>query len=175
MKYSLEIILLFIFISCKTKTEINTNVVSKKLPNNKIIKILKTEETATHIGVFTHSNYGSTYHFNYQFTIDKNDIIWKNKGTAVPKKIIFCQDSVYVKYLQKKIISYQQIYNDTLKQIKHKDTIVEKYDQFIDNRYFFKWFGDVNWISISKNKYNSKKISCNEYSIPNDNDFKMIK
>ena len=173
MKYYFKITILILLISCKTETKINTNVVSKKLPNNKILKVIKTEKIQTHIGIFTHSNYGSTYDFKYQFTVNNNEIIWKNRGSAIPKKIIFCKDSIFIKYLQKKSISSQQILNDTIKQTKIKDTIIERYDQYIDNRYFFKWFGDVNWINISKNKYNSKKISCNEYSIPNDNDFAL--
>ncbi len=168
-------ILLLIFISCKTETEINTNVTSKQLPNNKLLEVLKKEKTATQRGIFTNSNYGSTYSFEYQFTINKNEVIWKDKGSAVPKTILFCNDTPYIKYLQKKSIAYQQIRNDTIYSTKYKDTIIEKYDKFIDNRYFFKWFGKVSWLAISKEKYNTKKSSCNEYTIPNDEDFKNIK
>ena len=166
-------ILLLIFTSCKTETEINTNVTSKQLPNNKLLEVLKTEKTATQRGIFTHSDYGSTYSFKYQFTINKNEVIWKDKGSVIPKTILFCNDTPYIKYAQKKSIAYQQFPNDTI--VKYKDTIVEKYDEFIDNRYFFKWLGDVSWQTISKEDYNAKKESCNEYTIPNDEDFKHIK
>ncbi|GEM_PF-2185729 len=174
MKYFFSITLLLL-LSCKTETEINTNVTSQLLPNNKLIKVLKKEKTATQRGVFTHTNYSSTYSFKYQFTINTNEVIWKNKGSALPKTIVFCNDTIYIKYLQKKSVPYQQIRNDTVNQTKYKDTIVEKYDKFIDNRYFFKWFGKTFWSSISKEKYNAKKSSCNAYSIPNDDDFKNLK
>ena len=172
MKYFFSISLLLLF-SCKTETEVNTNVTSKQLPNNKLLEVLKTEKTATRRGIFTHSDYGSTYSFNYQFTVNKKEVIWKDKGSAVPKTIVFCNDTTYIKYLQKKSVSYQQFPNDTI--VKYKDTIVEKYDQFIDKRYFFKWFGKVSWLAISKDEYNAKKLRCSEYVIPNDEDFKNIK
>jgi len=172
MKYFFSISLLLL-LSCKTETEINTNVTHKQLPNSKFLEVLKTEKTEMHKGIFTGHNYNTSHSFNYQFTVNKNEVIWKNKGSAVPKTIVFCNDTTYIKYLQKKSVAYQQFPNDTI--IKYKDTIVEKYDKFIDKRYFFKWFGEVSWLTISKDEYNAKKSSCNEYVIPNDEDFKNIK
>ncbi len=173
MKYFFSIILLA-FLSCMTETEINTNVTSQLLPNNKLIEVLKKEITATQTGVFTRTNYSSTYSFEYQFTINKNEIIWKDKGSAIPKKIVFCKDTTYIKYLHKKSIAYQQIHSDTINITKYRDTIVKKHEAFIDNRYFFKLFGDSFWTTITESKYNAKKTKCNEYDIPNDNDFKLI-
>ena len=98
MKYFFGILVL-VLLSCKTEIEINTNVISKELPNNKIIEVYKTEKKATQKGVFTNHNYGVTYSFNYQFTINKNEAIWKDKGSAVPKTIIFCKDTIYLTYL----------------------------------------------------------------------------
>lgn len=174
MKYFFNIALLvLLLLSCKTETEVNTNVTSKKLPNNKLIEVLKIEKTATKRGVFTGHDYSATYSFEYQFTVNKNEVIWKDKGSAVPKTIVFCNDTTYIKYLQKKSVAYQQFPNDTI--VKYKDTIVEKHDKFIDKRYFFKWFGKVSWLTLSKDEYNAKKLRCSEYVIPNDEDFKNIK
>ena len=56
----------------------------------------------------------------------------------------------------------------------HRDSIVKMHDAFIDNRYFFKLFGDSFWTSVDENKYNSKKAKYAEYDIPNDNDYELI-
>jgi len=175
MKYFFSIVVLLLLLSCKTETEINTNTTSKQLANNKTIEVLKTEKTDTRRGVLTGHDYGVAYSFKYQFTVNKNEVIWKDKGSAVPKTIIFCNDTIYIKYLQKKSVPSQQIRNDTINRTKYKDTIVEKYDKFIDKRYFFKWFGTTTWHTISKEKYHIKKTNCTEYVIPNDEDFKNIK
>ena len=166
------IIISVLIISCTTETKTNTNKTIKQLTDNKLIEVTKTEKTATHKGIFTGHNYGTTHSFTYQFTINKNEVIWKDKGSAVPKKILFCGDTTYVNCLQKKSVPYQKFPSDTT--MSYKDTIVKKYHKFIDNRYFLKWFGTYSWLEISKEKYNSKKANCKEYSIPTDNDYKKI-
>lgn len=173
-KYILTIIALVFLVSCTTEEEITTNVTSQLLNNNRLIEVLKTEKTASSIGVLSHKNYGTTYSFEYQFTVDKNEVIWENKGSAIPKKIIFCNDTTYVKYLRKKSIGYQKIESDTITRTMYKDTIVVKHEAFIDNRYFFKLFGDTFWTSVDEEKYEARKTVYPEYDIPNDNDFEFF-
>ena len=170
----LTILGLLFFMSCTTEEEINTNVTSELLSNNRLIEVLKTEKVATSTGIFTHSNYGTTYSFKYEFTVDKNDIVWRNKGSAIPKKIIFCNDTTYVKYLQKKSIAYEKVVSDTISRTMYRDTIVEKHEAFIDKRYFFKLFGDTFWTTIEEGKYEARKTQCPQYDIPNDNDYDLI-
>ncbi len=167
--YFFSIIVLLLVISCTTETKTSTNKTKKQLTSEKLIEVIKTEKENTRKGILTGHNYGTTYSFAYQFTINKNKIIWKNMGSAVPKKILFCTDTTYVHFFQKKSIPYQKYPSDTT--MSYKDTIVTKYQKFIDNRYFFKWFGNYSWIDISKEKYNSKKTNCKEYTIPTDNDY----
>lgn len=172
-KILLIIVVLFL-ISCTTQEEISTNVTSELLSNNRLIEVLKTEKTSTSTGIITHSNYGTTYSFEYQFTVDKNAVIWKNKGSAIPKKIVFCNDTTYVKYLRKKSIAYQKVESDTITRTMYKDTIVTMHEAFIDNRYFFKLFGDSFWTIVDEDKYDARKAKYTEYEIPNDNDFELI-
>lgn len=44
------------------------------------------------------------------------------------------------------------------------------YEKHIDERYFFKIFGDDYWTEISAEEYFSAKKSTKEYAIPNDNE-----
>lgn len=173
MKYYFSITILLVFISCTTKTEINTNVTSKQLAKNKLLAVQKTEKTDSRKGIFSNHEYSSSYSYNYQFTINDNEVIWQDKGSAVPKNILFSEDTVYINYVEKKSVPYQQAANDTI--ARYKDSIVTKYDQFIDNRYFFKWFGEFSWQSITLEKYNKKILNGTEYSIPNDDDLKYLK
>jgi len=69
MKYFLSLILLFAMISCTTETEINTNITSKQLTTNILLKVLKTETTNSRKGIFSKHEYSSTYSYNYQCTI----------------------------------------------------------------------------------------------------------
>ncbi|WP_324028216.1 DKNYY domain-containing protein [Maribacter sp. BPC-D8] len=174
MKYFFSLIVsLFLLISCTTDTELNTNVTSKQLAKNKLLKVQKTEKTDSRKGIFSNHEYSSTYSYNYQCTINDNEVIWQDKGSAVPKNLLFSEDTVYINYVEKKSVPYQQAANDTIP--RYKDSIVTKYDQFIDNRYFFKWFGEFYWQSVTLEEYNKKMLNGTEYSIPNDDDLKYLK
>lgn len=168
----LFISLLLILFSCYSDTENNIQKTNKIFENGKHIKVEKTNIITKHIGVFTKNHYGTTHQFSYQFTVDskKGKINWKDKGHAEPKHLIFCKDSVYVKYLGKKHIPIEKKATDTTNVIKYKDVVKELFEVHIDERYFFRLFGDAYWVEISAEKYNNKKEICAEYNIPNDNE-----
>jgi len=44
MKITIQILVLLIFISCETETEITTNTTNKLLENGKVLKVSKTTE-----------------------------------------------------------------------------------------------------------------------------------
>lgn len=173
MKVLLKIFILLLFLSCTTETKVTTNTNNKILENGKHLKVDKTTKKAIHIGIITKKNYGTTYSFSYNFTINKNEVKW-GKNSAEPKNIIFTQDTVYVKSLEKKSIPHHYSVNDSLI-TKHRDSIMLKFEAYIDNRYFFKMFGDDFWIDISTENYQKIKENHKEFNIPNDNEYQIKK
>ena len=171
MKIIIQILVLLIFISCETETEITTNTTNKLLENGKVLKVSKTTEKTTQIGAFTNYNYGTSILFKYSFTIN-NDAKWDGQSTE-PKNIFFTKDTIYLKSLQKKSVPHHYTANDTIV-TKYIDTIVPKYEVYIDNRYFFKMLGDDFWIDIPSKKYTNATKNNTTFNVPNDNEYQII-
>ena len=166
------IFLLLCIISCTSETEVRTNEVNKILGNGKHLQVNKTTKVTTHTGIITHHNYGTTYRYNYTFTIDDGDINWLI-GDGEPKTILFCTDTTYISLLTKKNIAI----NDTIDSLNintsYRKVVQQRFQQYIDERFFFNLFGDDYWIDIPAEKYYSKQKNCTEYDIPNDNELTL--
>ena len=161
------------FMGCRSKTTERIDVTNTLLGNDKHLKVTKTNKNTTYRGVITNSNYGTSHSYSYELTINKDDMYW-NGGTAEPKHLLFCKDSIYIHYLKEKYISVQS--KDSLGNIVNKEGYYEVQDIFevyIDKRYFFKFFGDDYWLQIPSKRYNLLKESCIEYIVPNDNELSI--
>lgn len=167
-------ILLILFVNCKSETKVNTHKTSKMLANGKHLEIKKTNKLTTQIGIFTKKNYGTTHQFSYNFKIDNGKVIWEDKGSAEPKYLLFCKDSVYVHYLNKIRVPIPKKATDTTKTITYKNVVKEFYEVYIDKRYFFRLLGEDYWIDITPEQYSNKKTNCKEYEIPNENEYELI-
>ncbi|WP_461629474.1 hypothetical protein [Labilibaculum euxinus] len=152
---------------CNYNSEKNIDKVSKLLPNGKHLMVEKTNEETTAIGIFTKHDYGTTHQFSYKFSIDDGDVIWDG-GSGEPKNILFCEDTIYIRYLANKYIQVESTdsINNTSKYDYHFE-IKEVFQKHIDKRYFFKLLGDDYWVDILPEDYACRKISCDEYPIPN--------
>ncbi|WP_375561529.1 hypothetical protein ACE193_02940 [Bernardetia sp. OM2101] len=170
MKSSIVFIMVALFLmSCEQRSEENIKVENITLDNGKYLEVEKTNKETTHIGLITKHNYGTTHSFKYKVNLKENETIWKGKKDQEPKHIIFCQDTIYMHYLEKQFISTQTI--DTLTQ----DTLYGSYFEVkefflknIDERYLNNLLGQQNWKDMSIQEYNTLKQKCKEYKIPND-------
>ncbi|EZH72903.1 hypothetical protein ATO12_22505 [Aquimarina atlantica] len=163
-----------LFCNCTSKTEKNIDNTNILLGNKKHLVVQKINKTTNHVGILSKHNYRTTHHYEYEFTVDRGDVNWKG-GSGEPKHILFCKDSIYLHYLKEKYVSIQDR-DTTNSQIEnHKDyKVVEVFEVYIDNRYFFNLFGNDYWVEITPESYANKKITCDEYSIPNDNELSLI-
>lgn len=159
--------------SCDTKTVKKMDVQTQLLPNGNQITVEKTNSETSFTGIFTKHSYGTTHTFRYIFLINPDNIKWSG-GSGEPKNILFCKDTLYMKYLKEKSVSVEYIDSiDNQTKEKYYDTIVEVYQQHVDERYFFNLFGNQYWIDIPSEKYYRKKEECPEYLIPNDNELQF--
>jgi len=157
---------------CKSDSESKSFKKSIELANGKILDVVKTTTSTDYYGILTSHHYGTDNAYSYSFTLD-HDIFWDGLSN-VPKKILFAQDTIYIYSLKE---SYVSIPVDTLPKntnsiSNQKDSIfIERvYEKFIDDRYFFKQFGEAYWISIDAETYEKKKKNGQEFNIPTDND-----
>ncbi|MBE7697306.1 hypothetical protein [Tenacibaculum finnmarkense] len=171
--YFYLIILSILCNSCNYKTEKTIGKTTKQLANGSVLSIQKTNKETTSIGIFTKHNYGTSHSFSYSFFIRKKNINW-NGASAEPKNILFYKDSIYLRSLKEKSIKTQYLdsTNNTINYKYHLE-IQEFFEKYIDNRYFFKLLGDDYWIEITSKHYNEIKKQTTEYSIPNDNEFRL--
>lgn len=171
--YFISLLLISILHSCTTKTKKRIDITNIQFPNEKYLMVEKTNEDKTSIGVFTKNNYGTKHSFAYKFSVDNGNINW-NGGSGEPKHILFCKDTTFVHSLKEKSVNTQ--YTDSLDntiKYKHHYEIQDIFEKHIDERYFFKFFGNEYWVEISPENYMLKKESCDEYAIPNDNELSL--
>ncbi len=159
--------------SCDTETVSKTYVTDKQLPNGVVLSVEKTNKEHTQIGIFSKHNYGTTYSYSYQLTVEGIDAVW-NGGSGEPKKLIFCQDSLFLLSYKEKLFTNDSLRKlDTTLAYESHYEVVEVFQKYVDNRYFFKLFGDAAWVSIPSGYYHCKKIRCQEYDVPNDNELSL--
>lgn len=167
------LIMIFFFSSCNYNSEKNIDKVNKLLPNGKHLMVEKTNEETTAIGIFTKHDYGTTHQFSYKFSINNGDINWDG-GSGEPKNILFCEDTIYIRYLTNKYIQVESTDSiDNTITYDHYFEIKEVFQKHIDKRYFFKLLGDDYWVDVLPEDYASRKIFCDEYFIPNDHELSL--
>lgn len=162
-----------LFSNCTSITTEKTYETSKMLGNQRRIVVEKTKSITTYKGIITKNDYGTTQRYRYNFTIDNNDIDWKGRS-GVPKNILFCKDSVYVRYLVEKEIKEEQGSTaDSSMSYTYTSVIRPVHEVFVDKRYFFRLFGYTYWVEVPPETYMDKQSSCQEYAIPNDNELSL--
>lgn len=159
---------------CNSKVKETINKEVKLLPNGKRLTVEKKNKETTHIGIFSKHNYGTSHSFTYKISVNPGNINWDG-GTGEPKHLLFCKDDIYIKFLKEESVKVE--YTDSIDyQVKDRYDyeIKEAFQKHIDERYFFNLFGDDYWIDVSEEEYTSKNKYCEDYSIPNDDELKLI-
>lgn len=160
---SLLILFSCIISSCNYSVVETIDKTSKQLPNGKHLVVNKINKETTKIGALTNHNYGTSHSFTYAVSIDPGDIEWDG-GSGEPKEILFSKDTTYIQYVKKRHITVDSV---------SRYQVFDIYEKHIDNRYFFKLFGDAYWVEISSEDYLTAKISGDQYLIPNDNELSI--
>lgn len=161
-------------LSCRSKTEKIVNIETVIFENGKRLEINKTDRNTSSIGIFSNHNYGVTHQYSYELTLD-NDIDWIG-GSHEPKQILFNEEDVYLRFLQKKRYNTSSIDSLTLEtKTSHYYTTKENYQKHIDERYFFNWFGKDYWVNVDSLEYHSLRKAGQEFEIPNDEELILEK
>jgi hypothetical protein len=143
------------------------------LPNGKHLVVEKITKETTSRGIITNHNYGTSHSFKYKLLLSKEDINW-NSGSGEPKNILFCKDTIYIRYLKEKSIRTEYIDSvDNTTKYNYHSEIHEVFQKHIDKRYFFKLLGTDFWVDITSENYSSLKKSCDDYLIPNENELTL--
>jgi len=159
---SLYLLVIFI-ISCSTKVTYTYEKFTKSYPDAKRVDVTVTFSSTEYTGLLSGHRYDNTESYSYSFQLSPGRIKWKNNGE--PKRFVFCNNNVYLKYM----VSSSN-YDDTLEKVITK--VSARYNIHQDDRYFFKLFGEQSWINISESKYRRYAEKCTEENIPN---YKKIK
>lgn len=156
--------------SCTYDTEEKVDKSNKLLSNGKHLEVEKTTKLTTATGFFTKYSYGIAHSFIYKLSINPGDVNWDG-GSAEPKNIIFYKDDAYIHYLKEKEVQVEAFDSlDNIVKSSNQLEVQDFYEKHIDERYFFKLFGDDYWTEISAAEYLVAKQSSEEYDIPNDNE-----
>ncbi|MEI6866142.1 hypothetical protein [Flavicella sp.] len=62
---------------------------------------------------------------------------------------------------------------DNTTKYNYHSEIQEVFQKHIDERYFFKLFGNDFWVDIPSENYSFLKKSCEDYDIPSDNELSL--
>ncbi|WP_291723838.1 hypothetical protein [Bernardetia sp.] len=168
------IIFVFTALGCERRIEESVETESKILENGKHLKVEKTNRETTSIRLITKHNYGTTHSFKYKLYLTDDEIEWKGTKSQEPKKIAYCNKTIYLRGIEKnykQIQTIDSVTNDTLYNSYYE--MEEFFLESIDKRYFFKNFGTQKWVNISDSAYKSVIKDCKEYEIPNDNELKL--
>lgn len=162
-KYHICILVSVLVISACDSSSVEYNYThTKKYDEGWRIELNKREILTTRIGILSGHDYGTRRTFNYSFKLSPGRIKWKNSN-AEPRNIVFCENEIYLHSVGKVLIKSGEKYKNILK---------NKYELFIDERFFFKLLGDQYWLDITKSKYIKNSKLCLENKIPNDGEYK---
>lgn len=154
--------------SCKQDSVVIISKTKVEIGNGKILTIEKINKDTKSIGYFTGNDYGTTHRFTYKMEIEPDGITWDG-GSGEPIQIIYCNDTTFIRYLIKKSIkteSIDSITNET--KIDYHNEVKEELQRYMDNRYFFKLFGDDYWLNVPPDTLSNSGDQCMTFEIPND-------
>ena len=155
----LFVALLFTLAMCSHSTRHYERTFQKKSQNGKAIKVTRKDEVTTWTGMITGKDYGDTNTFNYEFNIEPDDSEWKGSVNQVPLALVFCDNETFLKVADR-IVNYDSLYGPPT----FKDTTL--YFRNVDERYFFKMFGEQYFVDSDSVAYLESKAKCNEVAVP---------
>ncbi len=152
---------LLLLTNCRTEHKGYESTFSKQYPNENKIEVLRKDNYEQYFGIFSGHNYGGSHSFSYEFTIYPDQHKWKGAMNQVPRKIVFCEDKIFL------AISEEKVKVDSLhpnEEPIRMDTVL--YFENKDERYFFNWFGDQFFVPVDSSNYLLQKNNCTEEAIP---------
>jgi hypothetical protein len=158
-----------LMIACTSHTVSSENFTAIGLDNGKIMRVEKTNNTTIQKGMLTGHVYGETLSYRYKITVNKNEVIWDG-GSSVPQQILFSNQGVCIHFFREDSHQRELASQDGKAHYEIIKTVVPVYERFVDERYFFKLFGEYHWIEISPETYQKMKESGAYFPIPNGNE-----
>jgi hypothetical protein len=155
----LIVVLLFILTMCSHNTEVYQSTFKKKYANGKAIEVVREDRVTKWKGMLTGTDYGGTNTFTYKFNIEPDDSKWEGSYNQVPLALVFCDNETFLKVTDR-IIKYDSLYGPGT----FKDTTL--YFKNVDERYFFKLFGEQYFVDSDSVSYLQIKTKCNEVPVP---------
>ncbi len=162
-----------LFFACKPEVERYPVSFNKIWDNGMHIQVDKINQNTKMVGLLSKKVYRTTHTYSYSLMVDDGDINWEG-GSAEPKHLLLCNDSIYLHSLKLKVQHTDP--TDSLSSRKQAAyyVIEHAYQVYIDERYFFNWFGDDFWVDVSPEIYEQRKVECVEYPIPNDEELNLL-
>ncbi|RTE67442.1 hypothetical protein EH243_00370 [Amphritea opalescens] len=147
---------------------------SVQLDSDHVLMVEKMDQNEVEKGVITGHVYKVSDVFKYAIELKPEQAIWSKRG-AEPKHLLLCDEGLYLHFMEKR---RNPLYVQPEPEAKAasealKYIVGHHYSQFVDKRYLFNWLGDAYWVDISQDQYASAAAQCEEYPIPNDNEFIM--
>jgi hypothetical protein len=162
MKNSLFLLFcLALFITCKTETQKYTTTFNKKISDEISIEVMREDNYQQFYGILSGINWSNNHSFHYEFSIKPDDSKWVGADGQLPQKIFFCDKDIYLLAKGEKVLIDTANVNAIPNVIE-----VSLYYKNVDNRYFFKLFGDQFFEAIDSTKFYTSKINCKEENIP---------
>lgn len=176
-KNALGIVPLFCMMLVGCDRSVTATAVSNKsvqLDSEHVLMVEKMDQNEVEKGVVTGHIYKVSAVFTYAIELKPEQAIWSKRG-AEPKHLLLCDEHLYLHFMEKRRNAlYDQRQSESEADIASEEPkyiVGHHYSQFVDKRYLFNWFGDAYWVDISQDQYASATTQCEEYSVPNDNEF----
>ncbi|MEJ0031617.1 MAG: hypothetical protein WDO15_15130 [Bacteroidota bacterium] len=151
--------LLFILCTCSSNTEVYQSRFTREYENGKSIEVIREDRVTKWTGMITGKDYGGTSTFTYQFNVEPDDYKWEGLVNEAPLALVFCGDETLLRTTER-IIKYDSLYDPGT----FKDTTL--YYKNVDERYFFKWFGEQYFVGTDSVTYEQTKVKCSEVLVP---------
>lgn len=143
--------------------------------NGMPLVVEKSDRITQRRGMLTNTDYGSTHTFTYKLHMDTDYLTWYG-GDSEPKSLLFCGEQILLRSLRKRYVP--MIISDagapssaTTTSVEKPTTVVaEEVERFVDERYFWRMFGETTWVREDPSVYHQNKPACLETMVPNDNE-----
>ena len=150
---------LFLLVMCTSDTQVSHTAFRRKFENGRSVEVVREDRSIRFKGILTGADYGGVNDFQYEFITQPDEYSWKGNMNQVPVELIFCDDDTYLKVTER-IAKYDSLYGTP----HFKDTAL--YFKNVDDRYFFKFFGEQYFREADSIDYYSKKLKCKEAQLP---------
>jgi hypothetical protein len=151
--------LLFLLVACSSNTDVYTSTFHQSYDNGRSIEVVREDRVTKWKGLLTGTNYGETNNFDYSFTTEPDGYEWRGLTNQAPLALIFCGDETFLKVTER-VVERDSLYGPV--------NLADKmfYFKNVDERYFFKLFGQQYFVASDSIQYQESLAKCGEVPVP---------